>query len=205
VRGYFSKLGAAEPRVSDGEHVRVGIANGLPEPDELEGVARALDDSKLLFAHPVLGDITLDRDRVRYLRPLFFGRRIELDNGRHHLGDPGRVVSNVAPSRAEGPSLRRTVQLDAVSPAARLALTVHCQKATADGPKATEIFVNGERIGSLGNHVDRGARGAVPLSIVMPARRLRKGENVVELRQVADAGGRRASCVVSDMALELPR
>jgi hypothetical protein len=204
MRGYFSKLRAAETHVTDGEHVRIGIANGLPEADELEGVVRALDERKLLLAHSVLGEITFDRDRLRYLRPLFFGRRIELDNGRHHLGDAECPVPNVVPSRAEGPILRRTVQLDAIPPSARIALIVHSQRAIADGPRSTEIFLNGERIDSLGRHVDRGATGAVPVSIAIPSRWLRKGDNVVEVRQLADANGHRVSCVVSDLALELP-
>lgn len=204
VRGIFPKTEAVEPRTSDGEHVRLWLDSGLPQADELEGVLRAFDDRKLVLRHPLLGDLTFDRSRLRQLRPLFHGRRIELDPGRHHLGDAGRIVPNLSPPRAEGPSLRCRFRLDALPPSARLALTVHHLKPTADGGE-TEILVNGQRIDILNHHADRVVKDPVPVTIAVPSSALRSGENVVELRPSPNAAGQRPSCVVADLVVELPR
>jgi hypothetical protein len=214
LRGLFFKSEEAEPQSSDGQHVRVWLDNGFPEPDELEGVLRALDDSKLTLRHALLGDLTFDRSRLRRLRPLFFGRRIELDNGRHHLGDAGRLVPFIVPPRSEGPTLRRTFRLDAVPPSARVTVTVHHLKGAADGigpalergDLRTEVFVNEKRIDYLNRHVDRAVAETRRLAITIPNSVLRISENVVELRQTPEAAsGRRESCVVANLAVELPR
>jgi hypothetical protein len=214
LRGLFPKSEAPEPRTSDGQHVRVWLTNGFPEADELEGVLRSLDDRKLVFRHVLLGDLSFDRSRLHRLRPLVLGQRIELDNARHHLGDASRPVPGLAPPRPEGPALRRPFRLDAIPATARLAVTVHHLKGPVDGigpalqrgELRTEVFVNERRIDYLNRRVDRAVKETQRLEIALPTSALRIGENVVELRQTPEAAtGRRESCVVSNLVIELPR
>jgi hypothetical protein len=204
VRGFFPRYGACEPHTNDGAYVRVWLRTGLPQLDELEGILRALDDQKLVLRHALFGDLTFGRARLLQLRPLFHGRRIELDNARHHLGEAGHVVPNLVPPRAEGPSLRHTFRMDAVPPSAQFVLTVHHLKPAADGGEI-EVLVNGQRIDSLNRQAGRVVKDAVRTTVAIPVRVLRIGENTIELRQVPDATVRRANCVVSDLAIEVPR
>ena len=70
----------------------------------------------------------------------------------------------------------------------------------------SEVQINGRSIGDLDRHVDRASKEPVHLSVAIPSGVLRAGENSVEVRRVPQAPtGRLASCVISDLALELPR
>jgi len=164
--------------------------------------------------HALLGELSFDRSRLHRLRPLLLGRRIELDYARRHLGDANRLVPGIAPPRSEGPTLRRSFRLDAIPATARLAVTVHHLKGPADGigpalergELRTEVFVNERRIDYLNRLVDRAVKEPQRLEIAIPTSALRIGENVVELRQTPEAAsGRRESCVVSNLVIELPR
>src|SRR5262249_38053595 len=88
ARGAFPKRPAAGPATTEGAHVRLWLRPAAgSEPDELEGVLHALDDRRLTLRHAALGDLEIDRARLLRLKPLFHGKRIELDNGTHHLGE----------------------------------------------------------------------------------------------------------------------
>jgi hypothetical protein len=214
LRGFFLKSEATAPKTSDGAHARVWLDSGFPHADELEGVLLALDDRKLVLRHTVLGDITLDRSRLRKLRPIFFGKRIELDNARHHLGEEGRLVPGLYPPRAEGPRLRRTLRLESAPASARLLLTVQFARREADGiggglkrsERETEVLVNGRSIGTLNRYVDRAATDPQRIVIPIPADSLEARENIIELVQKPELKtGLRGNCVVSNLAVELPR
>jgi hypothetical protein len=214
LRGFFPKSAAVEPTTSDGAHVRVWLDNGFPQADELEGVLHALDGRKMVLHHPIIGEVTLDRSRLRKLRPLFFGKRIEIDTARHHLGETGQLVPGLFPPRAEGPKLRCRFRLDSVPPTAMLGITAQHSKGTADdtetalkrGDQATELLVNGRSSGNLSSHVDRGRKEPLDIRIVIPTEALLAGENVVEVIQEPESkSGRRASCIISALAIELPR
>jgi hypothetical protein len=78
LRGVFlKKADAADPKTGDGVHVRLWLDSGYPDADELRGVLLKLDADKLVLRHAVFGDLTLDRTRLRKLRPLLPGKRIE--------------------------------------------------------------------------------------------------------------------------------
>ncbi len=196
ARGVFPQHPAAAPATSEGAHVRIWLRPAAGnEPDELEGVLRSLDDRQAILRHPALGDLTIDRARLRRLQPLFHGRRIELDNGTHHLGEKGRLVPGARPARAEGPRIEYTFRLaDAPAPA-RLLLTF----LPLDG--RTEVLVNGSRVADLGKSTD-GGRTTQP--VVVPLRRdvLKAGDNLVEVRVREDAG-RRGSCVLAGVRVEI--
>jgi hypothetical protein len=191
VRGMFLESQALPPKSSDGEHVRVWLRSGVgSETDQLVGVLRALDERRLTLRHALLGDLELERTRLHQLRWLLHGRRIELDNGRHHLGDKERG--------GEGPTLRTTFNLDKVPKSARLVVHII-------GVAQTSMILNGKRVDVLNRHVNGLAKEARRLVVVLPADRLRAGKNVLELEQAADGEtGRREECVVLGLAIEIP-
>jgi hypothetical protein len=199
ARGAFPKRPAARPATTDGAHVRLWLRPAAgSEPDELEGVLRALDERRLTLRHPALGDLEIERARLLRLKPLFHGKRIELDNGARHLGEKGRLAPGAWPARAEGPSVQYPFRVEARPEAARLALTL----LPIDG--RAEVVINGHVVEDLSRYAGPKARSAVPVRVPLPRGSLKAGENVVEMRVRAE-GGRRGSCVVSDVAVELPR
>ena len=198
ARGAFPNRAAARPATTDGAHVRLWLRPAAgSEPDELEGVLRALDERRLTLRHAALGDLDIDRPSLLRLKPLFHGRRVELDNGARHLGEKGRLAPGVQPARSEGPGVEYTFRLEARPEAARLALVMLPIEGGA------EVVVNGRVVEDLARHAGPKARAAVPVRVPLPRDSLKAGENVVGVR-VREEAGRRGSCVVSEVVLELP-
>jgi hypothetical protein len=197
ARGAFPKRPAARLATTDGAHVRLWLRPAAgSEPDELEGVLRALDERRLTLRHPALGDLGIERARLLRLKPLFHGKRIELDNGARHLGEKGRLAPGARPARAEGPGVKYIFQANARPEAARLVLTL----LPIDG--RAEVVVNGRVVEDLSHYAGPKVRSAVPVRVSLPRGSLKAGENVVEVR-VREQGGRRGSCVISEVAVEL--
>jgi hypothetical protein len=74
VRGCYFRQGAGAARAAEGARVRLGLATGLTnDEDLLDGVLTALDEKRLTLRHAILGELSLDRARVRWLRPLVSG------------------------------------------------------------------------------------------------------------------------------------
>jgi hypothetical protein len=193
ARGAFPQPAALPPATTVGAQVRVWLRPAAGnELDELEGVLRALDERRFTLRHPALGDLDIDRARLVRLKPLFHGKRIELDNGTRHLGDKGRLTAGVQPTKAEGPAVEYRFRLDARPGSARLALTVR----PIDG--RAEVVVNGRVVDDLGRYVGGRAREEARVTVRLPGDDLKAGENVVELRL------RRGSCLVSEVVLEVP-
>jgi hypothetical protein len=198
VRGVFPQRTPRAPQTTEGEHVRVWLrpAEGT-EPDELEAVLVGLDDRRLTLRHPGLGDLEVPRARLQRLRPLFHGRRIELDNGSHRLGSRESPVPDARP-RAEGPGVRYTFRLDAPPGEARLVLRL-LQREGAD--TRTDVVLNGRRVEDLGRRAGGVVRRPLWLVVPLPRGGLREGDNVLEVRQ-ADGRG---LCAISDLAVEVPQ
>jgi hypothetical protein len=207
VHGVRLRRDAAPPRTSDGAHARVAVRTCLSaEPDLLDGVVTALDDKSLSLKHAPLGDLRLERARLHTLRPSLYGKRIEVDNAFHHLGDPEAFSPQLQPPRAEGPGLKRTFALDAVPDEARLVLEVTQLKGPKETASRATVYLNGERLDDLNRHVEKAASEPRRLALPLPKGRLRKGENVVELRLTPSPETRRVEpCGVSGIAVELPR
>ena len=91
-----------------------------------------------------------------------------------------------------------TVRLDARPESARLALTLR----PIDG--RAEVVVNGRVVEDLARYAGRRAQGPIRVSVPLPADDLKAGDNAVQLR-VREEAGRRGSCVVAEVVLELPR
>jgi hypothetical protein len=216
LRGCFLRHDAAPPYTSDGAQVRLGLRSGLDaQPDLLDGVLKGLDERQLTLKHALFGDLRLERARVQEVRPLFSGRRIELDNGLHHLGEQGKAVARPGlPPRAEGAELRRTFTLAAVPEQARLTLTVVQLPGWGEGLRhdpekgtfQTQVIVNDRCVDFLERLVDRATAEPRRLSIALPPRALRSGENVLLLRQVPDRQTQRyPHGGVAGLAIEVPR
>jgi hypothetical protein len=215
VRGIALRQGMAPPRTTTGEHVTVWLRTGAgPHPDRVAGVVRALDERRLTLNEPVLGEMEIDRGRVRRLRWDFSGQRIELDRGPHHLGPKGKLLSGLQPARAEGERLRWTFRLDAVPASARLQLQVVHLKGKEDdvaaalerGELRTEVVVNGAVVDYLNRHVLRSSGQPRRLTVALPRRVLQRGSNVLLLRQTPEQKtGHYENCGVSDLVVEVPR
>jgi hypothetical protein len=207
VHGFWLRRDAAPPRTTDGAHVRVAVRTCLSaEPDLLDGVATALDDKSLSLKHALLGDVRLERAQLHTLRPSLYGRRIEVDNAFHHLGDPEAFAPQLQPPRAEGPGLNRTFALDAVPDEARLVLEVVQLKGPKETASRATVYLNGERLDDLNRHVEKAASEPRRLALPLPKGRLRKGENVLELKLTPSPETRRVEpCGVCGIAVELPR
>jgi hypothetical protein len=193
ARGAFPQPAALPPATTDGAWVRVWLRPAAGnELDELEGVLRALDEPRFTLRHPALGDLVIDRARLVRLKPLFHGKRIELDNGTRHLGEQGRLTAGVRPARAEGPAAEYRFRLDARPGSARLTLTLR----PIDG--RAEVVVNGRAFDDPARSAGDRVRTAVRVSVPLPGDALKEGENIVELRV------RRGSCLVAEVVLEVP-
>ncbi len=76
VSGCAFRRPAAPPSANEGARVRLLVRSGLcPEPDVLEGVVTAQDERRLVLRHALLGELTLERGRVREQRPLAGGEK----------------------------------------------------------------------------------------------------------------------------------
>lgn len=203
VRGVYLARQTPEPRTTDGEHVRLWFRSAGGGTDEIEGVLRALDDRQATLTHPELGEVQVDRTQLVRLRGRFRGRRIEIDNGSHHLGDPGHLSATLFPRRAEGTSLRRAFRLTAAAPAH---LQIDVSELQTDGVGRLELLVNGKSVADLTTRLDRGVPEPQRIAVEVPERSLRGGLNELELRLTPLRDSERhPSCGVSRLALELPR
>src|SRR5262249_16414634 len=69
LRGVYLKAAERPLQKGKGEEVRVWRDSGVgAELDHLDGNVRSLDGKRLTLRHAVLGDVQLDRDRLRRLR-----------------------------------------------------------------------------------------------------------------------------------------
>jgi hypothetical protein len=215
VRGLFLRQQPDSPRTSDGEHIQVWLCTGADaEADRVAGPVRAWDEKRLTLRHPILGELAIDRTRIRRLRWSFHGRRIALDHSSHLLGPKGKLVASIHPSRAEGIRKEWSFRLDTVPEATYLRLQVVHLKGPDDGiaqaldagELRTQVLVNGWVVDYLNRHVRRSSRTPRQLSIRIPRKHLREGKNTLVLRQTPEKETKHyESCSVADLALEMPR
>jgi hypothetical protein len=215
VRGIYLRETAAPPRTLEGEQVEVRIRTGAgPESDRVVGQVRGLDDKQLTLAHPLLGELVIERTRLRRLRWLFHGRRIELDNTAHHLGPKEKLVAGLYPARAEGVTATWKFNLKNLPATARLYLQATHVQGKEDGNAGAwergelraEVVVNGKVVDYLNRYVNRSTREPQRLTIVLPRKVLRAGRNILQVRQAPERQTRHYEhCGVSDLVLEFQR
>lgn len=213
IRALHLKSTAPALRTTDGEHVRLQLNAGIGRvSDEVAGVLRGLDERRLTLQHAA-GEVVIARDRWRQLRGTFHGRRLELDNDRHHLGR--EIIAAWPVPRPEGLRLQTKFKLDAVPADPHLAVEVTYLKGPGDGKAIAEalqrgglrtvVVVNGKEVDYLNRLVEHSAAEPRRLRMALPKEALRTGENVIELQQSADRDtGRYEECILSAIALELP-
>jgi hypothetical protein len=199
LQGCYLRRATLPAHTSEGAQVRLLIDSGLvAEKDVIEGVMLSVDDRTVMLRHGLLGELRLPRSIVKEVWPLFHGRRIELDNGVHHLGEAGRLTPGLSPPRAEATAWESKFNLDGVPDTARLVLDV---LDAPDGKPETEVVVNDRGVGYLKRQTSRGGSAPVRAEVVLPREALREGENTLQLRQ---ASGSCPRCV-GRLVLEVPR
>lgn len=71
VSGCSFRRPAAPPKANEGAKVRLLVRSGLCEEDDvLEGVVKSLDGQRVILRHALLGELKLERSRVRKVVPL---------------------------------------------------------------------------------------------------------------------------------------
>src|SRR5262249_13688566 len=215
VRGLFLRETVAPLRTTEGEQVRIRVRAGAgPDPDRIVGQLRALDENRLTVHDPILGKLVIERSRVRRLRWLFHGRRIELDHLAHYLGPKGKLALGLHPARAEGLKASWKFNLDVLPPAAQLYLQVIHLKGREDGNTQawergelrTEVGVDGKGGDYLNHHVQRSTREPQRVSIALPRKTWRIGRNTLQLRQAPERRtGHYENCGVKDLVIEIPQ
>jgi hypothetical protein len=195
VAEFTFRCGSVTEKPTTGEHVRVRVRTAEGRRDELDGAVKAFDDRALVLVHPVLGELSLPRDRVEEVRFLFHGRRVPVDSVPHHLG--ARPAFGFAVPRPEGLRLAKTFPLD--RPAAGFVVVDAAQVSGAGTP--AEVRVNGEAVGELNRFAGR------PQPVVrtyrLPVAGLQRGDNEVEVRLRPAAGGKVTGVDVRAVRLEL--
>jgi hypothetical protein len=215
VRGIFLRRQSSAPWTTQGEHVTVWLRTGAgPQPDRLAGLVRALDDRRLVLHAPDLGEVAIDRDRLQRVRWEFHGRRIVLDDAPHHLGPKGRPAAELKPARAEGTKLRWRFRLKAVPHEARLRVEVVRLKGMADdigklltrGELRTEVVVNDKVVDYLNRQVQHSEREPRWLTMALPERSLRAGENTLLIRLKPEKGTNHyESCGLTGVIVDIPQ
>jgi hypothetical protein len=215
VRGLYLREAISPSRITEGEQVRIRVRTGAgPELDRVVGQVRGLDADRLTVRAPILGELVIDRHRVRRLRWLFHGRRIELDHTGHHLGPKGMLVARLHPARAEGLKANWKFDLESLPAAAQLQLQVAHLRGKEDGNTQawkrgelqTEVVVNGKVVDYLNHHVQHSGWEPRRVSIALPRERLRVGRNTLQLRQTPERRtGHYESFGVKNLVIEMPR
>lgn len=170
----FRRAAVAE-RMTIGEHVQLRIRTAAGTQDILNGAVKLLGDRSLVLTHPILGELTIPRDQINEIRPLFHGRLIPIDAIPRHLGE--KPTFGFAAPKPEG--LKFVKKIAIKSPPAKSFVVI---EAAHVDPKGTpiEVWVDDELIGELNRLADR-VDGKVRV-YRLPASTLRDGDNELEIR-----------------------
>lgn len=191
------RRGPVTESATRGEHVRVLVRSADRQHDVLDGAVKAFDDKALVLVHPVLGELTVPRDRVEEVRFAFHGRRLPLDSTPHHLGT--RPAFGFAVPKPEGLRLARSVSLD--NPAGGH-VVIDAARVGATGT-AAEVLVNGERVGELNRFAGRPDPAVRAYRLPVAAGAWRRGVNEVEVRLRPGVDGKVTGIDVRAVRLEL--
>lgn len=191
------RRGPVTEKPTAGEHVRVRVRTAEGQHDVLDGAVQAFDDNSLVLMHPVLGELTLPRDRVEELRFLFHGRRRPVDSTPHHLG--ARPAFGFAVPKPEGLRFTRSVSLD--NPGAGFVVIDAANVSAKRTP--VEVLINGERIGELNRLAGRAEPAVRTYRLPLAAGVLRRGDSDIEVRLRPPVDGKVNGIDVRAVRLEL--
>lgn len=200
-----------EPSVGQpvtGEFARIDLVpdascslGGLEEAFWIRSVIRHATDEGLVTLHPLLGEVTVRWEMIRRIKPLFTGSYQLLDQGPRHPGNGYREsFSHVEPHGTvlsfnfliSTDQLAQPIFLSAdiaeLIPSApgTLKATPFLDEVRA-GFLATQVFLNGERAGSLNELITVRAPVSSPerARTLLPGRLLKAGPNTIEIRQTS--------------------
>ena len=184
---YFGRR-TRPPQVLDGTLVAVWARHG----DAWWGALHRLDLDALEMTTTFAGRFKIPRAAVRHMKLLFRGRRYEIDDDYHHLGNSFDQALRVP--RPEGVSLVRRLRLAGVPDKAFTAASVvhmlgtgpeedpEWREQLSKGRLRTTLRINGQVVGALNDHVSHQSDDPVRIRIPVPAGLLRKGDNTFEIR-----------------------
>ncbi|HVK14464.1 MAG TPA: hypothetical protein VM597_37340 [Gemmataceae bacterium] len=191
------RRGPVPERPTTGEHVRLRVRIDNHR-DVLAGAVKTFDDKAVVLAHPVLGDLTIPRDRVEEVRFAFHGRRVPVESAPHHLGT--RPAFGFAVPKPTGLKLTKRVTVDPAQ--ATGFLVVSAAHVGRTGTPA-EVWLNGDRLGPLNALADRADAVVRSYRVPVPAAAWRAGANEVELRLNTDPDAKANGVDVRGVWLEL--
>jgi hypothetical protein len=197
VAEFAFRRGPVTEAPTPGEHVRLRIRTAEGLRDVLEGAVKGLNEKTIVLSHPVLGELTLPRDRVEEIQFQFHGRRLPVDSTPHHLGT--RPEFGFAVLKPEGLRFTKSVALD--NPTAGF-VVIEVARVSATGTMV-EVLVNGERIGDLNQFADRSEPVMRMYRLPVGASALRRGNNDIEVRLRPPASGKVNGIDVRAVRLEL--
>jgi hypothetical protein len=191
------RRGPVPERPTTGEQVRLRVRTDNHR-DILAGAVKAFDDKAVVLNHPVLGDLTIPRDRVEEIRFAFHGRRVPVESGPHHLGT--RPAFGFAVPKPTGLKLAKRVPVEAV-PSTGFVVVSAAHVGRTGTP--VEVWLNGDRLGTLNALADRADAVVRSYRVPAPAAAWRAGANDVELRLKADPDAKATGVDVRGVWLEL--
>ena len=191
-----------------GEFVRIDLVpdascsmSGLEEPFWIRSAIKYATDDGLTTQHPLLGEVTVRWKMIRRIRPLFAGSYQLLDAGPRHLCNGYREsFSRIEP---DGTELSFSFRIATEQHAQPTFLSADIAELIPSGPGtlkatpfldevragflATQVFVNGERAGSLNELITVRAPPTAPARVRMrlPARLFKAGKNSIQIRQTS--------------------
>lgn len=192
------RRGGVPERMTAGEHVRVRVRSADGHRDVLAGAVQAFDDRAVVVAHPVLGDVTIPRDRVESVRLDFHGRRLPVVSMPQHLGT--RPAFGYAVPRPTGLTVSKRVTVEPVPPAGFVVVAA-ARVSRAGTP--VEVYLNGDRLGTLNALADRADAGVRVYRVPVPAAAWRAGANEAEVRLKAAPDAQATGADVRGVRLEL--
>lgn len=159
---------------------------------------RRADAAKWTLGHPLLGECQAPADRIVTWRPRVFGRRTLVFPGSFHLGV--KLVSTFPRPLPDGEALKLAFnhpQPLAEGVAAAATLWVMGMEGTGPlapfasriraGELASELWLNDQRVDLLNRYLATSLDGWVELRVPLPAKVLRGGANLLEVRQTTDS------------------
>lgn len=180
---------SAEPLLWEGE---IGRLNSPPASLWVE--LRTANADHWTVRHPLLGELSVPTSTILRYEPRVIGRRQEILSGSYHLGN--KVVPDFHRPVADGTACKLkfswpnpqgnawvTLYVDGLEGSG--AMSPYARK-IKQGHLATELWLNGQKIETLNNLVALRPMQAIELKIPVAMKVLRAGENILEIRQLAD-------------------
>ncbi len=191
------RRGPVSERPTAGEHVRLRVRIDNHR-DVLAGAVKTFDDKAVVLTHAVLGDLTIPRERVEEVRFAFHGRRIPVESAPHHLGT--RPAFGFAVPKPTGLKLAKRVSVETV-PTTGFVVVSAAHVGRTGTP--VEVWLNGDRLGTLNALADRADAVVRPYRVPAPAAAWRSGANEVELRLKTEPDAKATGVDVRSVWLEL--